>query len=131
MGELVEMQLHTSFRAGCLDCNSRHMGVPMTMNTRIHNPGFLSKAMLIALTDITLDICPELVRDLIRSSGASDLLMPFKTALEFEMGLESSVVREVVEVVRDIRQDMEGRRMDRMAGEITNAEDSPWWNRRR
>ena len=49
------------------------------------------------------DIGPEMVRDLIRSSGVFDLLLPLKTALEFENGLESSVAR-------DIRQDMEIRR---------------------
>lgn len=75
--------------------------------------GFLPKEALDALSEIAVDLGPAGLRDLVRKSPASDLLLPFTTALERELGLESRVAREVEEVAEDIRRDLEDRRRRR------------------
>ncbi len=71
---------------------------------------FLPKEALDALSELAVDLGSTELRDLIRKSPASDLLLPFTTALELELGLEPRVAREVEEVAEDIRRDMEERR---------------------
>lgn len=71
---------------------------------------FLPKEALDALSDLAVDLGSTELRDLIRKSLASDLLLPFVTALEHELGLEPRVAREVEEVAADIRKDIEDRR---------------------
>ena len=46
---------------------------------------------------------PKKMRELIKSSPASDLLLPLRTALELEMGMEPRVPREVEVIAADIR----------------------------
>ena len=50
--------------------------------------------------------------DLIKSSPASDLLLPLSTALERELGLEPRVAREVEEIAEDIRRELLARPND-------------------
>ena len=71
---------------------------------------FLPKEALDALSDLAVDLGSTELRNLIRESPASDLLLPFTTALEHELGLEPRVAREVDEVAADIRKDIEDRR---------------------
>ncbi len=75
--------------------------------------GFLPKEALDALSEIAVDLGPAGLRDLVRESPASDLLLPFTTALERELGLEPGAAWEVEEVARDIRRDLEARRRRR------------------
>ena len=49
---------------------------------------------------------PERMRELIQASPSANLLSPLTTALEWELGLEPRVAREIEEVARDIRQDL-------------------------
>ena len=58
------------------------------------------------LAELALGVGPERMCDLIKSSPASDLLLPLKTALERELGLEPRVAREVEEIAEDIRQEL-------------------------
>ena len=44
-------------------------------------------------------------RELIAASPAADLLLPYRTALEMELGIETRVAREVEEVAQDIRRE--------------------------
>ena len=48
----------------------------------------------------------ERMCDLIGSSPVGDLLLPLRTALERELGLEPRVAREVEEIAEDIRRNM-------------------------
>ena len=59
-----------------------------------------------ALMMFSIEIGPVRMREMIRASPAADLLLPFTTALEREMGLEPRVAREVEEVAEDIRRDL-------------------------
>ena len=65
----------------------------------------LPKKNLDALVFFSAALGPERMRDLIQASPAADLLLPLTTALEWELGLEPRVAREVEEVARDIRRD--------------------------
>ena len=56
-----------------------------------------------ALMDFSVDLGPQRMRELIEASPAAHLLLPLKTALERELGLEPQVAREVEEVAQDIQ----------------------------
>lgn len=66
----------------------------------------LPRDVLVALADLAAGVGPERMCDLIESSPASGLLLPLRTALEKERGLEPRVAREVEEVAEDIRREL-------------------------
>ena len=66
----------------------------------------LPRDVLVALADLSAGIGPERMCDLIKSSPAGDLLLPLRTALERELGLEPRVAREVEEIAEDIRREL-------------------------
>ncbi len=66
----------------------------------------LPREVLVDLADLSAGIGLERMSDLIGSSPASDLLLPLRTALERELGLEPRVAREVEEIAEDIRRDL-------------------------
>ena len=59
-----------------------------------------------ALVFFSAALGPARMRELIQASPATDLLLPLTTALEWELGLQPRVAREVEEVARDIRLDL-------------------------
>ena len=63
----------------------------------------LPSAVLHALIEFSIDLGPARMRELIQASPAVDLLLPLTAALEWELGLEPRVAREVEEVAQDIR----------------------------
>ncbi len=65
-----------------------------------------SKDNLDALVFFSTALGPARMRELIQASPSAELLLPLTTALEWELGLEPRVAREVEEVARDIRQDL-------------------------
>ena len=76
----------------------------------------LPSAVLHALTALSVDLGPVRMRELIQASPAADLLLPLTTALEWELGLEPRVAREVEEVAEDIRRDLAKLKEDRIDG---------------
>ena len=72
--------------------------------------GPLPKAALDGLSSLAVELDPQKIRDLIKASPASDLLLPMTTALDKELGLEPRVAKEVAEVAEDIRRDWQERR---------------------
>ena len=55
------------------------------------------------LMSLSVELGPAEMHPLVQTSPAASLLLPLKTALEWELGMESRVAREVEEVARDIR----------------------------
>ena len=72
--------------------------------------------ILDALAEFVVEIGAERMRELIQASPAADLLLPLTTALEWDLGLEPRVAREVEEVAGDIRRDLEKLRDARAGG---------------
>ena len=72
--------------------------------------------ILDALAEFVVEIGAERMRELIQASSAADLLLPLTTALEWELGLEPRVAREVEEVAGDIRRGLEKLREARADG---------------
>ena len=66
----------------------------------------LPRDVLVTLADLAAGVGPERMCDLIESSPAGDLLLPLRTALERELGLEPRVAREVEEIAEDIRREL-------------------------
>ena len=66
----------------------------------------LPRDVLVILAELALGVGPEKMCDLIKLSPAGDLLLPLRTALEWELGLEPRVAREVEEIAEDIRQEL-------------------------
>lgn len=66
----------------------------------------LPRDVLVALADLSAGVGLERMCDLIESSPAGDLLLPLRTALERELGLEPRVAREVEEIADDIRREL-------------------------
>ena len=66
----------------------------------------LPRDVLVALADLSAGVGPERMCDLIKSSPAGDLLLPLRTALERELGLEPRVAKEVEEIAEDIRREL-------------------------
>ena len=58
------------------------------------------------LMELSIALGPARMLELIQASPATDLLLPFTTALEWELGLEPRVAQEVEEVARDIQRDL-------------------------
>ena len=76
----------------------------------------LPREILNALAEFVVEIGAERMRELIQASPAADLLLPLTTALEWELGLEPRVAREVEEVAEDIRRDLGKLREARAGG---------------
>ena len=66
----------------------------------------LPRDVLAVLADLAAGVGPQRMCNLIKSSPADDLLLPLRTALERELGLESRVAREVEEIAEDIRREL-------------------------
>ncbi len=66
----------------------------------------LTRDVLVDLVDVMAGIGPERMCDLIESSPAGDLLLPLRTALERELGMDPRVSREVGKVAEDIRREL-------------------------
>ena len=66
----------------------------------------LSREHLDALVEFSVEIGAERMRGLIQASPAANLLLPLTTALEWELGLEPRVAREIEEIAKDIRRDL-------------------------
>ena len=75
-----------------------------------------SRENLEALMEFSLDFGPARMSELIQASPAADFLLPFRTALEWEMGLEPRVAREVEEVAEDVRRELAKLREARALG---------------
>ena len=56
-----------------------------------------------ALMDFSVALGPQRMCELIEASPSPHLLLPLKTALERELGLEPRVAREVDEVAQDVQ----------------------------
>ena len=65
--------------------------------------GSLPKGTVDALMSLSVGLGPADMHALIQASPAASLLSPLVTALEWELGMEPRVAREVEEVARDIR----------------------------
>ena len=74
----------------------------------------LPREVVVALADLSEGVGPERMCDLIKSSPAGDLLLPLRTALERELGLEPRVAREVEEIAEDIRRELLARPNDKI-----------------
>ena len=66
-------------------------------------PGSLPEGAVEMLMSLSVELGPADMHALIQASPAASLLLPLKTALEWELGMEPRVAREVEEVARDIR----------------------------
>ncbi len=82
----------------------------------------LSLMSMGALIELSVELGPRRMSELIRESPAADLLLPLTTALERELGNESRVAREVDEVAQDIRRQLKNMRedLDRRAVPLDN-----------
>ena len=86
----------------------------------------LPREVLVALADLSAGVGPERMCDLIKFSPASELLLPLRTALERELGLEPRVAREVEEIAEDIRRNcLRGLRAKLSAGQLDRLGLSP------
>ena len=65
--------------------------------------GSLPRGVVETLMSLTTGLGPADIHTLIQASPAAPLLLPLVTALEWELGMEPRVAREVEEVARDIR----------------------------
>ncbi len=66
----------------------------------------LSGEHMDALVEFSVEIGAERMRGLVQASPAADLLSPLATALEWELGLDPRVAREIEEIAKDIRRDL-------------------------
>ena len=67
----------------------------------------------VALLAFSVDLGPQRILDLIQASESGHLLSPLATVLEWELGEEPRVAREVEEVASDIREVLRSLRTDR------------------
>ena len=81
----------------------------------------LPRDVVPTLMELTVELGPERMRELIAGSRAATLLRPLLVALEGELGLESRVAREVEEVALDLRKELlcrqVARKFDAAAGQ--------------
>ena len=68
--------------------------------------GSLPRESLDALVFFSATLGPERMCEIIKASPSAELLLPLTAALEWELGLQSRVAREVEEVALDIRRDL-------------------------
>ena len=62
------------------------------------------------MMDFAVLMGPENTMRLVEASPSTEFFVPFRVALQKEMGKEPRVAREVEEVAEDIRHDIETRR---------------------
>ena len=72
-----------------------------------------SNETLMALIELSVDLGPRRMSELIRESPSEDFLLPLATALEREIGNEPRVAQEVDEVAHDILRQLKKIREDR------------------
>jgi hypothetical protein len=75
--------------------------------------GPIPREALMTLMDLSVALGPQRMRELIQASPSPHLLLPLKTALERELGLEPRVAREVEEVARDVQRTLAELRANR------------------
>ena len=73
----------------------------------------IPREAVMALMDFSVALGPQRMCELIQPSPSRHLLLPLKTALEWELGLEPRVAREVEEVARDIQRTLAERKANR------------------
>ena len=73
----------------------------------------LSSTSIRTLMELSVDIGPQRMNELIRESPAAHLLLPLTTALDQRLGNEPRVPREVGEVAQDIRRQLEALQKNR------------------
>ncbi len=66
--------------------------------------GPIPREAIMALLEFSVALGPQRMCELIQASPSPHLLLPLKTALERELGLEPRVAREVAEVAQDIQE---------------------------
>ncbi len=74
----------------------------------------LPRDVLEALANLATDIGLESMCNLIKASPSDALLLPLRTALERELGLEPRVAKEVEEIAEDIRRDLLDQRKNKI-----------------
>ena len=100
-GHLIRAQAHS--KEGDGEACARDVETALSILPELN---ILPRDVLVALADLSAGIGPERMCDLIKASPAGDLLLPLRTALERELGLEPRVAREVEEVAEDIRREL-------------------------
>ena len=65
--------------------------------------GSLPSGAVEMLMSLSVQLGPADMHTLVQASPATSLLLPLVTALEWELGMDPRVAREVEEVARDIR----------------------------
>ena len=86
--------------------------------TELPKPDILPREFLHALMEFSIELGTRRIRELIEVSASADILLPLTTALALEAGDRPRVAREVEEVARDIRKELES--MKSGANMITN-----------
>ena len=67
----------------------------------------LSAGSLMNLMELSVDLGPGCMKELIQESASAHRLLPLTTALEWELGNKPRVAQEVADVARDIREQLE------------------------
>ena len=68
---------------------------------------YMPHELLYVMMRLSIELGPERVLKVIQASPSENLLLPLTTALELELGLKPRVPREVEEVARDIREELQ------------------------
>ena len=100
-GHLIRASAHLA--KGDHDSCARDVETALSLLPELN---LLARHVLVALADLAAGMGSERMCDLIQSSPADDLLLPLRTALERERGLEPKVAREVEEIAEDIRREL-------------------------
>ena len=87
--------------------------------------GSLPRESLDALVFFSAALGPERMCEIIKASPSAELLLPLTAALEWELGLQSRVAREVEEVALDIRRDVAKAREAVAAGSSGETAEEP------
>ena len=100
-GHLVRARAHVV--EGDLEASTTDVKTALSILPELN---VLPREVLEALANLATDVGPESMCDLIKSSPSDTLLLPLRTALERELGLEPRVAKEVKEIAEDIRRDL-------------------------
>ena len=100
-GHLIRARAHLAEGDG--EASARDVEAALSILPELN---MLPRDVLVALADLASGVGSERMCELIKSSPANDLLLPLRTALERELGLEPRVAREVEEVAEDIRREL-------------------------
>ena len=99
--------------------------------TALPELGNLPKENLQALMELSVQLGPRRMRELVEASPSADLLLPLTTALAYEQGLLPRVAREVEEVARDIRKKLKSLRDEANRGNSRTDNDKQTRNQPR